>query len=154
MANVSKWIAGQTLANLADNTALASRLSGYYNICQVSSSDVVIDNATNLDLYLGVWIEMGSWTPAVTDYLELYTCYSGDGTNYESGSSSYLPTPDRLWKVVQLSTDTSASAKKALAFGEILPLKTKILWRWKATNSTAASSNTFKWFTTNINLNG
>lgn len=154
MANVSKWIAGQTNATLADNTALASRANGYYNICQVSAADVVIDNATNKDLYLGVWIQLGSWTPAVTDYLELYTVYSGDGTNYESGSSSYLPTSDRLWKTVQLSTDTTAGAKKALAFGEILPLKTKILWRWKATNNTAASSNTFEWFTTNINLNG
>lgn len=153
MANITEWSAAVTTTALADNTALASRSAGYYNICQVSAADVVIDNATNKDLYLGVWVQLGSWTPAVTDYLELYTCYSGDGTNYESGSSTFLPPPDRIWRTAQLSTDTSAAAKKVLLFGRIMPFKTKILWRWKGTNATAASGNTFDYFTYNFNLN-
>lgn len=157
MAAIAKWVAGAqaySSANLADNTAMASRSAGYYNICQVSASDVVIDNATNKDMYLAVEVLLGSWTPAVSDVLELYTCYSLDGTNYESGSASYLAEADRLWKTKMLSSDTSAAGKRFVVFGEILPFKLKLLWRWMGTNATAASGNTMSWATTNINLNG
>lgn len=157
MTAIAKWNAGSqaySSANLADATAMASRSSGYYNICQVSGSDVVIDNATNKDIYLAIEIALGSWTPTVADTIELYTLYSLDGTNYESGSASYLPEPDRLWKVKQLSTDTNAAAKIVSVFGEIWPFKFKLLWRWMGTNATAASGNKMSWQTTNINLNG
>lgn len=157
MSNVAKWIAGAqaySSGNLADNTAMASRANGYYNVCQVSAADVVIDNATNLDTWLSVTVNLGSWTPAVTDYLELYSLYAADGTNYESGSSSYLPEFDRLLASKQLSTNTSAAAKRFTLWMPILPFKMKILWRWMGTNSTAASSNSLTWQTFNANLNG
>lgn len=157
MTAIAKWNAGAqaySSANLADNTAMASRSSTYYNICQVSGSDVVIDNATNKDIYLAIEIGLGSWTPTLADTIELYTAYSLDGTNYESGSSTYLPEPDRLWQVKQLSTDTSAAAKLITVFGEIRPFKLKLIWRWMGTNATAASGNKMSWQTTNINLNG
>lgn len=157
MASISKWVAGAqaySATNLADNTAMASRSASYYNICQVSAADVVIDNATNNDLYLGIIIVLGSWTPAVTDTIELYTAYAADGTNYETASSSYLPEADRLWKTKILSSDTSAAAKRLFVFGEILPFKLKMLWRWRGTNATASSGNSMSWLTTNINLNG
>lgn len=157
MSNVAKWIAGaQTYSsgNLADNTAMASRSSGYYSPCQVSSTDVVIDNATNLDTWLAVTINLGSWTPTVNDVLRLYTMYAPDGTNYESGSTSYLPETDRIWNYKLLSTDTSAAAKRFVVGGPILPFKLKLLWYWGATNATAASNNSMTWQTFNTNLNG
>ena len=157
MTATAKWIAGAQVysaGNLADNTALASKSAGTYGMCQVSASDVVIDNATNKDMYLAVEIALGSWTPAVSDVLELYACYSLDGTNFESGSGSYLPEADRIWKAKMLSSDTSAAAKRFVLFGEILPLKFKMLWRWMGTNATAASGNSMSWATLNINLNG
>ena len=156
MASIAQWVAGDqafSSGNLADNTAMASRSSGYYNIAQVSGSDVVIDNATNLDQFLAITVVLGSWTPTVTDYLELYTLYAPDGTNYESGSSSYLPEMDRIWHSKSLSTDTSAAAKRFMLWRPIRPFKTKILWRWMATNATAASGNSMSWQTFNINLN-
>lgn len=157
MTATAKWIAGAQVysaGNLADNTALASKASGTYGMCQVSGSDVVIDNATNKDVYLGVEIVLGSWTPTLADVLELYTCYSLDGTNFESGSGSYLPEQDRIWRSKVLSSDTSAAGKLFVVFGEILPLKFKMLWRWRGTNATASSGNAMSWATTNINLNG
>lgn len=157
MSSVLKWKAGAQVyssGNLADNTALASRSSGYFNRCQVGGSDVVIGNDVALDKYLAVTIELGSWTPTVNDMIELYALYAPDGTNYESGSSSYLPTPDRLFASAGLSTDTSAAAKRIVLFGEIKPFKTKILWRWRGTNATAASSNLMTWQTFNDDLNG
>ena len=149
----NKWVAGAqaySSGNLADNTALASRANGYYNICQVSAADVVIDNATNKDMFLAITAQFGSWTPTVNDYLELYTVYAPDGTNYESGSSSYLPEADRVWMSKTLSTDTAAAAKRFMLWRPIRPFKTKILWRWMATNNTAASSNLMTWQTFNI----
>lgn len=143
-----KWVAGSS-GTLADNTAMASRAAAYYAIAQVSAADVVIDNATNLHQYLAVEVVLGSWTPAVTDSIELYLLYSFDGTNYESGSTSFLPTADRLWRARLLSTDTSAAAKRVMMWGPILPYKAKVLWRWRGTNSTAASSNSMGWKTWN-----
>lgn len=156
MSNIGKWIASQAYSsgNLADNTALASRSTGYYNICQVSAADVVIDNATNLDLFLTVTIELGSWTPTVNDYIELYRLYAPDGTNYETGSSSYLPTADKLWAYSALSTGTSAAAKRIVLTRPLMPFKTKLLWRWGGTNNTASSSNLMTWQTHNLDLNG
>lgn len=157
MSNVAKWIAGAqaySSGNLADNTAMASRSAGYYSPCQVSAADVVIDNATNLDTWLAVTINLGSWTPAVTDVLSLYTLYAPDGTNYETGSTSYLPTADHLWNTALLSTGTSAAAKRLVVWGPILPFKLKMLWYWGGANATAASSNTMTWQTFNTNLNG
>lgn len=148
-----KWVAGAqafSSGNLADNTAMASRSASYYNICQVSAADVVIDNATNKDEYLSVTIVLGSWTPAVTDMIELYTLYAPDGTNYESGSSSFLPPLDRRWAQGLLSTDTTAAAKRLVLTGRILPFKTKLLWRWRGTNATASSGNTMSWQTHNF----
>ena len=137
-----KWIAGSVSGtSLADNTAMASRAAAYYNICQVSAADVVIDNATNLDQYMAVEIVLGSWTPTVTDSIELYVLYTRDGTNYDSGSSSFLPPGNKLWRATLLSTDTSAAAKRFVLWGAILPMKFKVLWRWRGTNSTAASGN-------------
>jgi len=137
-----KWIAGGVVNTLlADNTAMATRAAGYYAISQVSAADVVIDNAANLDEYLAVAIVLGSWTPTVTDSIELYLVYAPDGTNYESGSTSFLPTADRLWRSRLLSTDTTAAAKRVLLWGPILPYKAKILWRWRGTNATASSGN-------------
>lgn len=149
----NKWVPGAqaySSANLADNTAMASRANGYYNIAQVSAADVVIDNATNLDQFLAITINLGSWTPATSDYLELYLLYAADGTNYESGSSSYLPEADRLWISKSLSTDTSAAAKRFTVWRPIRPFKTKVLWRWMGTNNTAASNNSMTWQTFNI----
>lgn len=157
MASTLKHIAGaQTYSsgNLADNTALASRANGYYNICQVSAADVVIDNATNKDLFLTVTAEFGSWTPTVNDYFELYALYAPDGSNYESGSSSYLPTATHLWGYAGLSTGTSAAAKRVIIRRPILPFKLKLLWRWMGTNNTASSSNLMTWQTHNLDLNG
>lgn len=149
----NKWVAGAqaySSGNLADNTAMASRANGYYNICQVSAADVVIDNAANKDMFLAVTAEFGSWTPAVTDYFELYALYAPDGTNYETGSSSYLPVPGRLWASEGLSTGTTAAAKRVVLWRPIRPFKTKILWRWMGTNNTASSANLMTWQTFNI----
>jgi len=156
MTAINKWIDGaQTYSsgNLADNTALASRASGYYNICQVSAADVVIDNATNKDKFLTIEALFGSWTPTTNDVVQLYLLYSADGTNYESGSSTFLPPIDRLWRQRRLSTDTTAASKRVLLYGPILPFKCKVLWRWNCTNSTASSGNAMSWLTHNDNLN-
>lgn len=147
-----KWVAGAVSGtSLADNTAMASRAASYYNICQVSAADVVVDNATNLDQYAAVEVVLGSWTPAVTDSIELYLLYAFDGTNYESGSSTFLPPADRLWRSRLLSTDTSAAAKRVMMWGPILPFKFKALWRWRGTNSTASSGNSMTISTFNEN---
>jgi hypothetical protein len=153
MANITEWFASGNSGTLADNTAMASRASGYYNIAQVSAADVVIANQTNLDMFLAVEIVLGSWTPTVADYLDLYTLYAYDGTNYESGSSSYLPEPDRCWAYKQLSTNTTAAAKRFVLWRPIRPMALKLLWRWGATNSTAATGNSMNWKTFNTNLN-
>ena len=157
MASVNQWIAGDVTfasANLADNTALASRSSDYYAPCQVSAADVVIDNATNKDKFLTIEALFGSWTPTVNDLVEFYLLYAADGTNYESGSTTFLPTLDRLWRSRRLSTDTSAAVKRVIVHGPILPFKFKVLWRWRGTNATAASGNTMSAATHNDDLNG
>jgi hypothetical protein len=147
-----KWIAGAqafSSGNLADNTAMASRANGYYAIAQVSAADVVIDNAANRDLFLAITINLGSWTPTVTDYIELYLLYAADGTNYETGSTTYLPPADSLWGFRDLSTNTTAAAKRVTLWRPIRPFRTKVLWRWMGTNNTAASANSMSWQTFN-----
>jgi hypothetical protein len=86
---------------------------------------------------------------AVTDSIELYLLYAFDGTNYESGSTTFLPTADRLWRARMLSTDTTAATKRVMLWGPILPYKAKVLWRWRGTNNTAASGNSMSWKTWN-----
>lgn len=156
MASLLRWEAPSAYSggNLADATAMASRANGYKAIAQVSAADVVIGNDSNKHKYLTIEASLGSWTPAVTDYLELYLLYAYDGTNYETGSTSFYPPADRLWRTIRLSTDTSAAAKRFGATGLILPFKTKVLWRWMGTNSTAPSGSTLSYQTFGDNLNG
>lgn len=156
MSALLRWEAPSTYsaANLADATAMASRANGYKAIAQVGAVDVAIDNATNKHKYLTIEALIASWTPAVTDYLELYLLYAYDGSTYESGSSSFLPPADRLWRRIMFSTDTSAAAKRFGVTGPILPFKAKVLWRWMGTNSTPGSGCALSFQTFGDNLNG
>jgi hypothetical protein len=155
MANLLKWNPYGTVVSLADATAMASRADGYYNTAQVAATDVVIDNSTNLNMMMDVLINLGAATWTTTGWLELYLLLAADGTNYDSGSSTYLPSSNNLVASLQISTDTTSAAKQITARGIILPPgKAKILWRTKAGVTLAASGSTMGYYTYTPNLNG
>jgi hypothetical protein len=155
MTSLLKWTAYNTVVNLGDNTCLAARVDGYYNICQVAAADVVIDNGTNLNMMMDVLINLGAATWTTTGWLELYLLLATDGINYDSGSSTYLPSSGNLVASLQISTDTTSAAKQLTARGIILPPgKAKMLFRTKAGVTLASSGNSMGYYTYTPNLNG
>jgi hypothetical protein len=156
MTNLLKWTAYATGVALADGTAMASRADGYFNICQVSSTDVVIDNTTNLNMLMDVQIILGSAAFTASGWLELYTLLSTDGgTTYDSGSSTFLPGPQYMEPPLQISPSALTQVTNLTARGIILrPGKTKVLWRTKAGVTLAASGSSMTYYTYTPNLNG
>ena len=155
MANLLRWEAPSTYSggNLADATAMASRATGYYSPAQVSAADVVIDNAANKHKYLTIEASLASIAFVLTDYMNFYLLYAYDGTNYESGSTTLLPTADHLWR----RTGFGAAATSARRFGVtglILPYKFKVLWETKIAATLAGSGSTLSYQTFGDNLNG
>lgn len=158
MANIAAWQAPESYsaANLADNTFLASRADGYYNVCQVGGADVVIDNETDKKLFMAVGSIWGSATWTTTGWFELYLLPAIDtAPAYASGSSSYLPVPGGRWGSMQLSTDTGAAARTPPPIiARIPPIKFKVLWRWKAGVTSASSGNGLAYRRFGVDLNG
>jgi hypothetical protein len=156
MANLLKWNAYATGVALADNTAMASRADGYFNIAQVTAADVVIDNSTNLNMLMDIQILLGSAVWVASGWLELYTLLSTDGgTTYDSGSSTFLPGPQFMEPPIQISPGAVTQAVSLTARGIILrPGKTKILWRTKAGVTTASTGNSMTYYVYTPNLNG
>lgn len=156
MANLLKWNAYATGVALADATAMASRADGYFSIAQVSAADVVIDNTTNLNMLMDIQIILGSAVFVATGWFEIYTLLSTDGgTTYDSGSSTFLPSPAYMEAPIQISPSALTQITNLTCRGIILrPGKTKVLWRTKAGVTLAASGSTMTYYVYSPNLNG
>lgn len=157
MANEARWTAPSVQTILADNTALASRADGFFNIAQVSAADVVIDNSTALHLFIDIELELGAAAWPVGGWFDLWLIEALDGVNYDSGSATVLPgaAPDA---VLLTHGNSAALTSQAIQLSVprivIPPARFKLLWRNRSGAATAATGNALRYRSYSMNLNG
>lgn len=107
-----------------------------------------IANGTNLALLMDVSLNLGSFNPSGTPYLEIHLCpLSGDGATYADVSSETL--------VATVQVTTGSSAKVALAENIVVPPGDFKIQIKNVTGATlAASANTAYYRLYDYNLNG
>jgi hypothetical protein len=156
MANNIIWNVDDSYssANLADNTNLASATTGTVANCQVASSDVVIDNTSNLDTHMAVRISLGAAAWTVTGYWELYLADALDGSTYPTAGSYLLP-PTFMWRQCQISTATTNQALVLPTLINIIPpWKFKMQWRNQSGVTLNASGNSISYRRFRLTDNG
>jgi hypothetical protein len=100
-----------------------------------------VDNSSGTLYTHGVVeIELGSINPTGTPYVEVYTFYAVDGTNYEENSTSLS---HRNVTNVPITTGSSAKNSASLPF-PILPYKFKVAVRNKTGQTLATGGNSVK----------
>lgn len=114
-----KWSSGTSRGNL-----LTTQLDALANTTY-SAVGTELDNATNLDRFaIGVLSITWASNPTQDAVINLYAVVAADGTNYESGSSSYRYPYDSFCGVFQAYANTSAQILVTRPF-ELRPFKTK-----------------------------
>ena len=138
------WIEGVGIT-----TALTTELNTLTDgsACAPSSE---LDNDAGLDRWMAVELVTGtlSGTPDAGGYLEGYTLYKLDGTNYEDGSSSVVParSPDFIIKV---RSDGSGAQRIVERDIPLIGKDFKIMLVNKTGVSLTATGNTLKYLTYN-----
>ena len=124
MANRTAWTAGNgaglTWTTAINGSDLASLASG----STVLSSVADIANATNLDMYAMVGVEMtvGSTTPAAGSYLALYLqILNEDGTTYGTGEMTSGSTITRAPAQGLVGTIGLETAAATTLFAGVIP---------------------------------
>ena len=149
MANIGKWNAPSTIV-----TALSTGLNSLANNT-MSAASSTISNATNLDMYVDIEVNLASLSPSSGAYVALYILEAVDGTNFPAQSDADLRlTTTQLLCSVPVGT-TSAAAQRVAVRNVVIPPGS---FQIKLDNQTGAtlnaSGNTVKFIAYDINLNG
>lgn len=108
-----------------------------------------LDNGVNNDQYGKLQLDVTFGTaPSAGGYVNIYAVYAPDGTNYEDGSATVAPAATNLVAAIPVRAITTAQKLTTRLF-LLEPAPVKFIVENKAGQSTAASANTLKLFTTN-----
>jgi hypothetical protein len=149
MANIGKW---------NTPTAIASQLTTELNSLgnnTMSAASTAYDNATNMNIYCDLEVNLASLSPTAGAYVAIYILEAPDGTNYPAQSDAdFRLTTTQLFCVLPIGT-TAATAQRVTARNLLLPPS---LIKFKLDNQAGvalnASGNTVKILAYNVNLNG
>lgn len=157
MANTAKWsVGGATFA--APSNLLTTELNSLANNTGVISSVTnsgIYDNSVNLDLYAALLFHLVSVTTVAPAYCNVYILTSTDGgTTFPAGTLSNLQAQaTQLWASIPMFG--GAVAQDIWIPNLILPAaKFKVFFENQSGVAFAASGNTLKIATYNVNLNG
>ena len=148
MANIGKWNAPTV------TTVLSTGLNSLANNT-ISAASSTITNASNLDMYVDVEVNLASLSPTTGAYVSLYILEAVDGTNFPAQSDVDLRlTSSQLLCVIPIGT-VAATAQRVVARNIIIPPGSfQIKLDNQAGVALNASGNTVKFNTYDINLNG
>ncbi len=124
-------------------TVLSTELNGLANNSYSAASAAYGSDTGAAELLADFELALASFTPGSNPVVELYLLRSVDGTNYEDGGGSVVPSQDAYVGVFQIASGTGA--KRAVLRDIPLPPG---LWKAVVKNVTgaalAASGNTLK----------
>lgn len=148
MTNLGKW---STPA--ATLTVLSTGLNSLANNTMSAASSTITNN-TNLDIYCDIEVLLAALSPTAAAYVALYIWEAVDGTNFPAQSDADLRlTSTQLLCVVPVGT-TASTAQRVAVRNVLLPPGA---FQIKLDNQTgvalAASGNTVKFNTYDVNLN-
>lgn len=123
------WTAYETAAN-ALTTGLNSLSDG-----AESAVGSEIDNTSDLDQFMDVYIDLASLNPTGTPYVVVNVYHSVDGTNYPGKPNAQYPVP---------TTAGSGAKHETLAHVPLTPGKTKLSLTNETNVAFASSGNTVK----------
>ena len=148
MTNIGKWNAPSV------TTVLSTGLNSLGNNT-MSAASSTISNASNLDMYVDVEVNLASLSPTTGAYVSLYILESVDAINFPAQSDVDLRlTSSQLLCVIPIGT-TAATAQRVVARNIIIPPGSfQIKLDNQAGVALNASGNTVKFNTYDINLNG
>lgn len=148
MTNIGKWNAPSV------TTVLSTGLNSLSNNT-MSAASSTISNASNLDMYVDVEVNLASLSPTTGAYVSLYILESVDAINFPAQSDVDLRlTSSQLLCVIPIGT-TAATAQRVVARNIIIPPGSfQIKLDNQAGVALNASGNTVKFNTYDINLNG
>lgn len=148
MANIGKWNAGSVSSVLT--TELDGLTSG-----TMSAASGAYDNATNLNIYADIEVNLGSASPAAGAYVALYIAERADGTNYPAQASADMRlSSTQLLAVIPIGV-TASTPQRVVARNVVIPPESFKLYLDNQTGANlAANGNTVKILTYNINGNG
>lgn len=136
MSTTFKWAAAWASQGTVLTTELNSLANGGY-----SAAGTAYDNATGLDQWAAIEINLGSLTPTAGAYLQVFMIQSLGGTNYEDAPSATNPGYHASVATVSLTTG-AATKRAATPMFLIPPGKFKFVILNKAGVALAASGNT------------
>jgi hypothetical protein len=148
MTNIGKWNAPSV------TTVLSTGLNSLSNNT-MSAASSTISNASSLDMYVDVEVNLASLSPTTGAYVSLYILESVDAINFPAQSDVDLRlTSSQLLCVIPIGT-TAATAQRVVARNIIIPPGAfQIKLDNQAGVALNASGNTVKFNTYDINLNG
>ena len=148
MTNIGKWNAPSV------TTVLSTGLNSLGNNT-MSAASSTISNASSLDMYVDVEVNLASLSPTTGAYVSLYILESVDAINFPAQSDVDLRlTSSQLLCVIPIGT-TAATAQRVVARNIIIPPGAfQIKLDNQAGVALNASGNTVKFNTYDINLNG
>jgi len=148
MTNIGKWNAPSV------TTVLSTGLNSLGNNT-MSAASSTISNASSLDMYVDVEVNLASLSPTTGAYVSLYILESVDAINFPAQSDVDLRlTSSQLLCVIPIGT-TAATAQRVVARNIIIPPGSfQIKLDNQAGVALNASGNTVKFNTYDINLNG
>ena len=148
MTNIGKWNAPSV------TTVLSTGLNSLSNNT-MSAASSTISNASSLDMYVDVEVNLASLSPTTGAYVSLYILESVDAINFPAQSDVDLRlTSSQLLCVIPIGT-TAATAQRVVARNIIIPPGSfQIKLDNQAGVALNASGNTVKFNTYDINLNG
>lgn len=142
MASIGKYNIDTAFTSFV-TTGLNSLTTG-----SATASSSAITNGTSLALLMDISLNLGSFNPSGTPYLEIHLLpLSGDGSTYADQSAQTL--------VATIQVTTGASAKVAVAIGiPVQPGDFKLQVKNVTGATLAASANTGYYRLYDYNLNG
>jgi hypothetical protein len=149
MANIGKW------GDLASPvTLLSTELNALANNAAGAASSAIA-NHTNLDVYADIELVLGVLGPVAPNYCTLYILEAIDGSNYPSATATILRNqPSQILCTFPLDT-TAATAQRVVVRNVVLPPGSfKVVLDNQSGDTLAATGNTVKMITYNVDLNG
>jgi hypothetical protein len=149
MANIGKW-AATTLT-----TVLTTELNALATVTMTAAS-ATYDNSTNLNIYCDLELFI-TWngTPAAGAYATVYILEAPDGTNFPGQSTADLRlTTNQLFCTIPLGVVANSAQRVPVRNLVLPPAKVQFIVDNQSSIAYAASGNTMKILTYNINGNG
>lgn len=149
MANIGKWNSPRATA-----TVMSTELNSVTN-ASLTKSSAAFDNTANLDIYADIEVVLASLSPTSGAFVALYIGVYEDGTNAPAQSAADMRlTTTQLLCVIPVGT-TASTAQRVIARNIVIPPEKFDVYLDNQTGvSLAASGNTVKFNTYNVNLNG